>query len=174
MSPLMVRGTLNKADLLPIARYAAWNRTWVLKVFLGIGCVQLLAGIAGVVVGLAGNAVVSLLLGSLFTAYSFFAPSLSIKNQMKVAGHLSEEATYEFDEAQFRIARPSQQISMPWNSIHSAVEMKDQFAIFTTKACFLSVPKRFFPADQVSTFRNLLVQVLGTAGKQIIPYRVGK
>src|SRR5438270_967798 len=102
MSPLVVRGTLNKADLLPIAQYAAWNRAWVLKVFLCNGCLLWLAAIASIILGQAGNAVVPLLLGSFFIAYAFLAPGLSIKNQMKIAGHLSEEATYEFDQAQFR------------------------------------------------------------------------
>jgi YcxB-like protein len=97
-----------------------------------------------------------------------FSPRISIRKQFKTRAAISEEGTYDFDESQFRIARPSVQVSMPWSPIHSAVEMRDLFAIFTTKTCFYSIPKRFFTADELRSFRDLLEQALRNSGKKLV------
>jgi hypothetical protein len=130
--------------------------------------VLVLLGISNVLMGMAGNAVVPILLGLLWIAYVIASPKLSIRKQLKTFPHVTEEGIYEFDEAHFTIARPSVQVSASWTIIHSVVEMKDLFAIFTTKTCFYSIPKRFFPAEELSSFRDLLKEALQKNGKQLI------
>jgi YcxB-like protein len=169
MLPLSIQGTLNEADLLPVARYTAWNRSPPLKILFCIGCLMVLVGFGGLFTGSGPSAYGTLVLGSIYIAFLWASPKLSIKKQLKASAQISEEGVYQFDEGSFSIARPSVQVSMRWSGIHSAVEMKDTFAIFATKTRFYSIPKRFFPAEQqVSAFRDLLKQALLENGKQFI------
>lgn len=152
---------------MPIARYTAWNRSVNMKIMLGLGSVLILIGVASVLTGQAGNGVVPILLGSFYTGYLFLSPALSVKKQWKAAAHLSQEGIYDFDDHQFSIKRPSLQVSMTWTDIHSVVEMKEQFAIFTTKTCFFSIPKRFFAADELPQFRAFLEDTLSKSQKRL-------
>jgi hypothetical protein len=166
--PISIRGTLNKADLLPIARYTVWKRSMLLKVMFGVGILFLLVGVSNLLIGQGANAIPPLFLGLFWTGYVVFSPQISIRRQFKKRAAIAEEASYDFDESQFRIARPSVQVSMPWSTIHSAVEMQDLFAIFTTKTCFYSIPKRFFSADELRSFRDLLELALRKSGKKFV------
>jgi hypothetical protein len=168
MPKITIRGTLNAKDMVPVTRYTVWNRSPALKIIFSGGCLLVLFGITFLLLGQAGSAVMPALLGSFFIAFPFVVPMLSINRQLKTLGRVSEEGIYEFDEVHFSIVRPSLQVSMPWSSIHSAVAMKDVFAIFTTKTCFFAVPKRFFSPEQVSSFRSLLEQALSQGGKKLI------
>jgi hypothetical protein len=138
-----------------------------MKIMLLLGCFMVLIGISSIAVGQTGNAVVPLLLGTFFSAYFFISPQLSVKKQMKSSAHVSQEGRYEFGSDHFSINRPSLNVSMPWSDVHSVVELRDVFAIFTTKMCFFAVPKRFFDADQLNGFRALIQSIPGKGGKPL-------
>jgi hypothetical protein len=92
MEPLLlVQGSLTESDLLSAARYTAWNRSIHMKIMLALGCVLMLIGVVTIVVGQAGYAVVPLLVGGFYTAYSFGSPKLSVKKQLKASAHVSQE-----------------------------------------------------------------------------------
>jgi hypothetical protein len=166
---LLVQGSLTESDLLSVARYTAWNRSIGMKIMLALACLMMLIGIATVVMGQPGNAVVPLLLGGFYSAYFFVSPKLSVKKQMKSSAHVSQEGRYEFGTDHFSINRPSLNVSMPWSDIHSVVELPDAFAIFTTKMCFFAIPKRFFDAGQLTAFRALIQSTPGKNGKPLCP-----
>src|SRR5579864_7126705 len=107
MPQISARGSLTEADLLPVARYATWNRSAATKVLFSLGCFLVLLGVVNLFIGQSGNAVVPILLGLSWTLYLFLAPKLSIKKQLKSAAHVSQEGTYEFGDAEFNISRPS-------------------------------------------------------------------
>ncbi|WP_407674126.1 YcxB family protein [Paludibaculum fermentans] len=131
----------------------------------GLGCFLILTGIASFALGQRENAVGVTVLGSSYVAFLLLSPRISIRKQIKSTPHLFEEGEYDFDDKQFQIIRPSVQLAMSWNNVHSAVELQRQFVIYTTKTCFFSVPKRFFSDDQLSSVRELLTQVLQARGK---------
>ena len=170
MEPLLlVQGTLTESDLLSVARYTARNRSVAMKIMLGLACLMVLIGVASIAMGQAGNSVVPVLLGTFYMTFFFVSPKLSVKKQMKASAHMSQEGRYEFGSDHFSINRPSLNVSMPWSDIQSVVELPDVFAIFTTKLCFFAVPKRFFDANQLSTFRTLIQSTPGKSGKPLCP-----
>ncbi len=172
MEPLLeVQGTLKKSDLLPAARYVTWKRSASMKLMFALGCLTVLIGIGALAVGQRGSAAVLLLLGALYLAYLFLSPALTIRRQMKSSPHLSQVGRYEFGTDEFRISRPSLNVSMPWSNVHSVVELRDVFAIFTTRMCFFAVPKRFFDAAQLDAFRRLIQSTPGRNGKPLCPPR---
>ena len=170
MEPLLLfQGSLTESDLLSAARYASWNRSIHMKIMLVLGCLLMLIGIVAIVLGPAGYAVVPLLVGGFYTAYFFGSPRLSVKKQMKVSAHVSQEGRYEFTSDRFSINRPPLNVSMPWSDMHSVVELPDVCAIFTTKMCFFAVPKRFLDAGQLTAFRALIRSTGGKSGKPLCP-----
>ncbi len=131
-------------------------------IFYG-GILLILMSIAGLALG--DKLSPATFLGLAFVAYPLIAPKLSVRNALKGATHVSEAGIYEFEESKFSIMRPSVQVAMPWTSVHSVLELKEQFAIFSNKTCFHAVPKRFFSPDQLAPFRTLLQQALANNGK---------
>ena len=150
--------------MLPVARYTVWNRSWAMKYIFYLGIAIFLMGIA--TWALSGDFSAGPFVGLFLASYPLIAPKLSVRSALKSAAYVSEEGAYEFEESRFTIARPSLQVAMNWSSIHSAVELKEQFAIFATKNCFYAIPKRFFAPDQLSPFRTLLQQSLSINGKK--------
>ena len=156
---IAVKGSLVEADMLPVARYTVWNRSWAMKYIFYGGIAIVVAGISTWV--LSGEFTPAPFVGLLLGFYPLITPRLSVKSAIKSAPYVSEEGIYEFEESKFTIGRPSLQVAMNWSSVHSVVELKDQFAIFATKYCFNAIPKRFFTPDQIVAFRQLLDQSLG-------------
>ena len=172
MEPLVcVEGTLKESDLLSAARFVTWKRSASMKFMLGLGCLMLLIGIGGFAIGQGRGAAIPLLLGAFYTAYLLLSPKLTIRRQMKSSPHLSQVGRYEFGADEFSISRPSLNVSMPWSNVHSVVELRDVFAIFTTRMCFFAVPKRFFDAAQLDTFRSLMQSASGRNGRPLCPSR---
>jgi len=170
MEPLVcVQGTLKASDLLSAAHYVTWKRSASMKLMLALGCLTLLVGIVGLALGQGRGAVIPLLLGAFYLGYLLLSPKLTIRRQMKSSPHLSQVGRYEFAADEFRINRPSLNVSMPWSNVHSVVELREVFAIFTTKMCFFAVPKRFFDAAQLEAFRDLLQSTSGRNGKPLCP-----
>ena len=168
MEPLLlVQGTLTESDLLSVARYTTRNRSVAMKIMLGLACLMVLIGLSSIAMGQAGNAVVPIFLGTFYGVFFFISPKLSVKKQMKASAHVSQEGRYEFGGDHFSINRPSLSVSMPWSDVQSVVELPDVFAIFTTKLCFFAVPKRFFDANQLNTFRTLIQSTPGKNGKRL-------
>lgn len=85
--PLSVHGTLNEADLLPVAQYTGWNRSPALKIMFGLGFLLILAGIGSLVMGEGRNAATPILLRNVLGGYPFAAPKLSIKKQLRASAH---------------------------------------------------------------------------------------
>lgn len=162
---ISIKGALNESDLIPVARYATWKRSRLMKTMVGLGCLFALSGIGSVAVGQGLTALPVMLLGVIYGGYVLVSPRISIRKAIRMHTHVSEEGTYEFDAEKFSITRPSLQVSQPWSSIDSVVELKDQFAIFGDKVCFYAIPKRFFPNEEIEPFRELLEQVLQKNGK---------
>lgn len=148
------------SDLLPVAHYAVSNRSPILKALFAVGCVLILAAIGFLGAGLTHFGSAAGMVGLFLVLYVRILPQQAIDKHMKSHAHVSEEGRYNFNAAQFTIDRPSLKLSMPWSAIHSVVEMKDVFAIFTTRNCFFAIPKRFFLTDEVTSFRELLEVVL--------------
>jgi len=170
MEPLVcVQGTLKASDLLSAAHYVTWKRSASMKLMLALGCLTLLVGIAGLARGQRLGAVIPLLLGAFYLGYLFLSPWLTIRRQMKSAPHLSQVGRYEFGANEFSISRPSLNFSMPWSNVHSVLELREVFAIFTSRLCFCVVPKRFFDAAQLAAFRDLLQSTSGRNGKPLCP-----
>jgi len=168
MPSISARGTLSRDDLLSVATYTVWHRSWSVRILLILGSFLLLLAVCDLLGGMKGNAIVPLLLGLFWISYAFASPRLAIRKQLKASGHLSEEATYEFDATQFSIRRPSLQVSLLWKTVHSAVELKQAFAIFTSRTCFFCIPKRFFQANEIHAFRDVLEVALRQHGKKLI------
>lgn len=82
--------------------------------------------------------------------------------------HMKEEGVYEFTEDGFRISRPSLEITQPWKSVHSVVELKNEFLLFTNPGCFHAVPKRFIPPELAAPWRDFVSARLATLGKRIV------
>jgi hypothetical protein len=157
-SALTVRGALRESDLVPIARYTAWHRSWNLKLMLAVSSLLIVGGVGALATGQLPNGIVPIVLGSLYATYLLSSPKLTVRKQLKASPQITQESLYEFDETEFSITRPSLRVAMPWADIHSVVERPHAYAIFTTKAAFFAVPKRFFTPEQLAEFRALLAR----------------
>jgi len=80
------------------------------------------------------------------------SPWLSIRHQFKSNEHFSEEVVFIFYAKRFRITWPSLEISMDWSGTHKIVEFPNHFAIFTSRNCFHSIPRRFFSNLELEEF----------------------
>ncbi len=167
MTSLSVCGAPNESELREAARYTTWRRSHAIKFMVGLGVLLILMGICLLALGHRGDAAGATSLGSFYIVFLVLLPRISVKRQIKATPHLFEEGEYTFDDKRFQIIRPSVQVAMSWNNVHGAVELQCQFVIYTTKTCFVSVPKRFFSGDQLSSFRELLTQVMQARGKTL-------
>jgi hypothetical protein len=154
--PIAFSGALTIDDLTPGFQHAHWHRSWVSKSMTSFA-VLMLIGFAGEIV-LNGwpSGWIGMLWPVFLLGYVIFLPVLQSRSLMKSQKHLGEEGQYEFSGEGLRITKPSMQVSIPWSSIHSVVERKAHFLIYTTKNCFFPVPKRLIPVGREEAWRAVV------------------
>jgi hypothetical protein len=153
MQAVSVRGTLTQSELAEATRYMIWHRSPALKMMCAIACLIGLAGLASLFLGMGMAGVPPVILSALYLYFLYRMPQMTVQKQWKTFAHFGEEATYEFDDEHFKIAWPSLQVSRPWSSVESTVELPDQFLIFVAKTTVHPVPKRFFTSEQLEAVR---------------------
>lgn len=155
MEPIRFRGTLTARDLIPGLRYTQWHRSWIFKGFAA-WAVFMLAAAALDTARTGVKSAVGLIPGALLMAFVILQPKLAVRSQMRSHRHMQEEGTYEFGSEGFRISRPSLEVAVPWNAVHSVVELSGEFLLFSNSSCFHAVPKRFIPADAENSWREVI------------------
>jgi hypothetical protein len=156
MEAVSVHGTLTQSELAEATRYMIWHRSPALKLMCAIACLIGIAGLASLFLGLGIAGVPPVILSALYLYFLYKMPVTTAQKQWKTFAHFAEEGTYEFDNEHFKIAFPSLQVSRPWSSVESTVELPDQFLIFVAKTTVHPVPKRFFTPEQLESVRRKL------------------